>query len=207
MPQSPVSKRQNDINRQLNRYFGLVIIALLVLFLLAAYGLVLWPKITQAQATIQANLEQQQNLYRLSRQRLLNLQTLAEVYSQVSPTDLQKFNLVLPERYPPEKLFGELEEIAKRGAWLIGSIAWEDEAELNDSPSGQMAAGRLDGLKLGRINIDLQVTAINYSGLKNLIKMLETNLRIFDIQEIDFSPSDNNAGIRMTTYYYQSQAL
>lgn len=208
MPPSPAPKKQNEINRQLNRYFGLVIVVLLLVFLAAAYALVLWPKINQTREIIQSNLEQQQNIYRLGKQRLVNLRALNDIYSNVNSANLQKFNMVLPSQYPPEKLFGELEEIARRGGWLIDSIIVESDAsdpvatDTND-PAVTGTANQ-NQQNLGKINIELGVSTIDYAGLKNFIKILETNLRIFDIQEIDFSPSDNEVKLKLVTYYYKN---
>lgn len=205
---TPVPKTQNKLNRWLNKYFALIIVAVLIIFLLLAYWLVLAPKINQTKEIIQRNLEQQQNLYLISKRKLTNLQALEEMYKKINPADLQKFNAVLPDSYPPEKLFGEIAEIVSRGGWLISEISLEVESEIlddgsprDDKDAEEMAARQITNIE--RINIKVGVDNLDYAGFKRLLNMLETNLRLLDVSELEFFPSDRQAIFVLTTYYYK----
>ena len=205
---TPASKSQNDLNRWLNSYFASIIAAVLVIFLLSAYWLVIAPKISQTRETIQINLDQQQNLYLISRRKLTNLEALSEMYQKINPADLQKFNAVLPDSYPPEKLFGEIAELLSRGGWLISEISLQVSEEDTEGPPRSVdpkdapsASRQINNLE--RINIVLKVETIDYAGFKRLLGMIETNLRLLDVSELEFFPSDRRANFILTTYYYK----
>jgi hypothetical protein len=206
-------KRNNNTNLFLNNYFNIILALVLVLFLLVAYLVFLNPKFQATQAAIQANTEEKRVLYETTQKRLASLKAIYDVYQKISPADLQKFNSVLPDNYVRERLFGELEEIIGRGGWLISDInispASNAPKEIVAVPAGKGGVGPnsasvLGNKKIGTINIQLSVAAIDYSGLKNLLNILETNLRLFDITNIEFSPSGNSVTVMITTYYYES---
>jgi len=200
-------KNQNNLNNFLNRYFNALIAAALVLFLVLAYFLFLGPKFSATQATIQANSDQERNLYASSLKKLAGYKAMNEIYKKISPGDLQRFNSVLPDNYVPERLFGEIEEMVSQGGWLVSSLKI---SPVEDAP----AVLAEDGVpvksigptnkNLGRYNLELSVTALDYSGLKNLLKILESNLRLFDVMNVDYSPGESRARILLTTYYYKA---
>ncbi len=202
-------KNQNALNLFLNNYFSAFVSLALIIFLLGAYFLLILPKYQGTLAMVQANIETQQLIYQNSAKKLANLKALAEVYKKVSPTDLQKFNSVLPDAYVRERLFGELEELAGQGGWMINKIAIAPpddptKAAAPVDPTANVPGSNIKDKKLGRISLEISLTAIDYAGLKSFLKIIETNLRLFDVTSVSFSPSDSMASLVLTTYYYQS---
>ena len=204
------AKNQSALNRWLNHYFSVVTALFLILFLFLGYIFFIWPKMTETEEAIRFNLEQQKIIYTVSRTQLANLRALEKLYNNISPTDLQKFNSVLPDNYPPEKLFGELEEIIARGGWLLDNVALNVEdsslpteaVPTEEAEVPPVTVGTTND-HVGRISVDLTVSSIDYAGFKNLIRLLETNMRLFDITNVDFMPSEKQAKIVLTTYYYK----
>ena len=207
------AKNQNNINRWLNRYFSALIATFFLAFLLAAYFVIILPKAQLTKEAIEANLLAEKNLYEQSKKKLASLKALEEIYSQFSPAELGKFNAVLPADYPPERIFGELEEIVSRGGWQIVDISLASDQDEEVSGETQAAeASVLDGgiftgsssQSVGTVNIDLTVRSIDYPGFKQLVRMLENNLRLFDIVNVRFTPGENIANFKIRTYYYKS---
>ncbi len=211
MANQPV-KKQNNLNLFLNNYFNIMLAAALVFFLFLAYLVFLGPKFSATQAAIRANTEEKQLLYETTQKRLASLKAVSEIYKKISPTDMQKFNSVLPDSYVRERLFGELEEIIGRGGWLVSNIAISQE-------EGKKAAAPIvteegvitpvsspasNNKKVGTISIKLDISSIDYPGFKNMLRLFENNLRLFDVTDVEFSPASNSAVITITTYYYQS---
>lgn len=215
MPSRPV-KNQNALNRWLNRYFSAVIAAFFLIFLFVAYFVVILPKAQLTEEAIRANVLAQKNLYEKSKKKLANLQALAEVYSQVKPADLEKFNAVLPGYYPPEKIFGELEEIISRGGWRIIDIKLASDQDVDenglpiltetlgeDSDKAVVVTGS-KSKNVGQINMAFSVSAIDYAGFKQLLRTLENNLRLFDVVSVQFLPGQDLATFKVKTYYYKN---
>lgn len=202
-------KNQNALNLFLNDYFGAFLAIFLIAFLVGCYFFVIRPKYQDTLSLVQANIEQQQLIYQNSAKKLANLKALAEIYKKISPTDLQKFNSVLPDTYVRERLFGELEELAGQGGWLVTQISIspaEDPSKAlapTESTENIPGAGISDK-KLGRVSLEITLSAIDYAGLKSFLKILETNLRLFDVTDVSFSPSESSATLVLTTYYYQT---
>ncbi len=190
-------KNQNSINLFFNTYFNIILVVIVILVLAFSYFLVLKPKYDSTMMAISLNYEQQQKLYLAQQKKLNNLKTIADLYDKISAADLKKFNGVLPDSYVKERLFGELDEIITTNGFILNSISI-DKSEIPAAAEGAPAPS----VKTGAINIQLAISAIDYAGFKNLLKLLESNLRLFDISQVSFSPSGNSASLTLTTYYY-----
>ncbi len=205
------SKAKNNkyFNVILNEYFSIIVIVILILFLLLAYFVILRPKFIITQNVVKVNLLKEKSLYQDSLEKKNNYEILSKLYKKISPKDLERFNAVLPDSYVPEKLFGELEEMINQGGWLINSLTIAPEKKIASKESSNKLKIK-SGIKplfdphLGHYQLTLEVGAIDYSGLKNLLKIFENNLRFFDIDSVDFSPSANTVKLVVTTYYYKA---
>jgi len=199
-------KNKNSVNLFLNEYFRIIIVASLILFLALAYFIVLGPRFSIAQEAIRSNIESDKNLYANNLRKLESYRAINEVYKKMNPEDLRRFNTVLPDTYVPERLFGEIEEIVSRGGWLVGGLKIMESGEASGGAEGAaLATSSLFVLpeNVSQYNLELKVTAIDYPGFQNLLRILESNLRLFDVTSVEFSPSNASAKIILTTYYYK----
>ncbi len=200
------NRNQNATNIFLNDYFN-IIAALVVIFILAmAYFAVIRPKYNDTLAAIKTNLEQQQRIYSSQQIKLNNLKAVADLYKKIPAADLKKFNSVLPDNYIKERLFGELEEIVTQNGFILSSvniISDQEDGQAAGAGNGNQGANSSVSENVGVINLELSVTAINYAGFKNLLRTMETNLRLFDITKVSFSPGGNSASFILSTYYYK----
>jgi len=199
-------KNKNSVNLFLNEYFQIIIVVSLILFLALAYFIVLGPRFSIAQEAIRSNIESEKNLYANNLRKLESYRAINEVYKKMNPEDLRRFNTVLPDTYVPERLFGEIEEIVSRGGWLVGGLKIMESGEASGGAEGAaLATSSLFVLpeNVSQYNLELKVTAIDYPGFQNLLRILESNLRLFDVTSVEFSPSNASAKIILTTYYYK----
>jgi len=189
-------KNNNKLNLFLNKYFSIFLVFLVIVILIGAYLLILRPKFQATLGVIEKNLEEQQKLYFGQQKKLVNLQAINAVYKQISAEDLKKFDNILPTDYPPEALFGELEEVIKQSGFILSNVNVNKEELLAE---GEASAS------VGRMVINLSLGAVDYSGLKSLLKKLENNLRLLDIQDVAFSPADESLNLTMAAYYYKKK--
>lgn len=198
------NKNQNSLNLFLNSYFNIIIVFVVIFVMLVSYFLIIKPKFDETVSSIKLNLEGQQKIYLSQQAKLSSLRTIASLYKKISTDDLKKFNGVLPDSYVKERLFGELEEIVKQNGFALNSVTIQNEEEkkTSDNEAGTALAANTSE-KLGKINLELSVGSINYTGFKNLLRTMENNLRLFDITSVSFSPGGNSATIVLTTYYYK----
>jgi hypothetical protein len=202
------SKNFNARNLFLNKYFNLILSLILLLVLLGAYFVYIGPKFQSARQVIQENSDRQKNLYIQQQKKLNSLKAISDLYGKISPADLQKFNSVLPSSYRQEKLFGEFEEIINKGGWILDSVALTsfDDGQLSSQFSGDNLSSATFGTtnpNVGRIDVTLALRGLsNYGDVKRLLKLLENNLRLFDITNISLS-GESSASLVLSTYYYK----
>ena len=164
----------------LNDYFGLINALILLGFLALAYFFILSPKITAVETTIRGNIEAQQQLLRDQRIKLSSLKMTVDLYGKIRPEDLKKLNSILPDDYPKEKLFGEIAEIIINKGFILNSVA------LSQSPAGSASQpGSTEALNpnVGQVSINLSVGGTDYIGFKSLLRILERNNRLFDMND------------------------
>ncbi|NCN22409.1 hypothetical protein GW758_00220 [Candidatus Falkowbacteria bacterium] len=199
-------KNLNEINIFLNQYFNLILIILVLISLVLSYLLILSPKHRAAELLIKDNISNQQLLLNQQQKKLYNLKIISDIYSKVPSDDLLKFNLVLPYQYKQEQLFGEFEEIANKNGWILTSVSlsYPDES-LSEAPSapltGDIVFGSLNP-KVGRVEVSLSLSGLDYQGVKKLLTVMEENLRLFDIKQISFSGEE--VQLILITYYYKT---
>jgi len=201
------SKQKNNLNLFLNDYFNLIVLLALILILFLSYFFLLAPKLKTTTTVMKESIESQKKLYLEQERKLRDLQTVKRIYDEITPADLSKFNNILPDSYVKERLFGELEEIVTRQGFILGSISLtsdqQDVAESVPMPIMVSDSGEETLVNVGQISISLEVSAIDYSGLKQLLRILETNSRLFDIKSLSFSFDSESAQLEMVTYYYK----
>jgi len=209
-------KNHNSFDSFLHDYFNFFLAGVLILFFALAYWLLLGPKFQATETAIRMNIDDQEKIYVSEQGKLANLKAMMELYKKISPADLQKFNGVLPNSYVPERLFGELEEVIGKGGWSINSleiIKPEDSAKAapaatvdengNPLPASAQTILEDQNKDLGQVHLRLSLGAVDYAGLKNLLRLLENNLRLFNITNVSFSPTTGVATLDLITYYYQ----
>lgn len=196
-------KNQNSFNVFLNNYFNIILAVFLIIFLVVAYFLVIAPKYQTTLATIKDGIIQKQMLRTAQQKKLANLKAISSLYKQINPGDLKKFNNVLSDNYVQESLFGEIEEIVTQNGLQINGIQISRPEDKSTPNEPLVAAVNPISPKLGEINITLSLSAIDYMDFKNLIMIFETNLRLLDISQVNFSASAKTATITLKTYYYK----
>lgn len=196
------NKNQNSVNLFLNSYFNIIIVFIVIVVFLVSYLVVIKPKYDETMAAIKLNIEQQQKLYTDQQKKLNSLKTVANLYKKISSENLKKFNSVLPDTYIKERLFGEFEEMVDQSGFILSSVSLQ--ADEKEKPADITAEDTsASSTKIGTVNLELAVSAIDYTGFKNLVKLMENNLRLFDITKVTFSPAANSATIVLSTYYYK----
>lgn len=180
----------------LKKYFTTLLFVILAIFFLLAYYLVLVPRFQQAAQKIQVNSSEEEKKYILTVQKLTDLRSLDRAYKQVDPALIAKVNEFLPDEYIQEQLFLELEQVIIKNGYAVNSISIQKE--LGESNDG------LDK-RIGRVKVQVSISAIDYLDLKKLLAIMENNVRLMDIQKLTFSPSGQSAEFDFYTYFLKTK--
>ena len=196
--------KQNKINTLLNRYFNLGVIVLAVFLLLLSYLLLLRPKVDEVVLSAQETITSQQRLLSAEKIRLNRLEEAVSAYSQINPIDIERINSILPNDYDKEALFGEVEEIITNQGFILTSVNIKKDTDRELASNGEEEEEILPKISenLGVISLSLEISTVDYAGLKNLLISLEKNLKFLEVANVSLSDG-NTVSLNLVTYYYK----
>lgn len=201
-----IQKKQHlikRINGLLISYFKLSVVILFLLILLLGYFLVIMPKYNRISKEFNdaedAQLSKQKNI----EQYLGQLDQLNQTYNNISTDDLKKIEILLPSAPQTEQLMAEMQKIADDNGLIMPSLAVvpDDKNYLLKPPTLTSTATDVTKMSLGKVEISMNLLGLDYKGLKNLLSILEKNLRLMDINRLSWSPDSDSVSLDITTYY------
>ncbi len=202
MPSAPEQKNKyNNFNAILNDNFNLVIVAIVIILLFFSYLMVIRPKFESTLVAIKANIDQRELFYKTQKQKLVDLQEAVVLYRKISSDNIDKVNGVLPDEYAKERLFGEVEDILSQKGLILDSLSLTKAGEDDDEPLVPRDKGL--SLNVGIIKAEMSLSSIDYVALKNLLPLLEKQLRLIDVEDLSFDPSAETANLIFYTYYFK----
>lgn len=208
-------QQKNNLNIFLNEHFSVIVFMVALVIFLFAYALVIAPKLNATTLLIGESIATQKKLYGEQEKRLNELKTIKKVYEEILPSDLKKFDEILPSNYIKESLFGDLEEIVVSHGFVLGEVILEVALEEAPKP-GEALPGGEDGAEgeqvvispnIGKIRAIIGINSLDYPGFKRLLKSLESSSRLFDIEDMQFSEEEGTAHFELVTYYYKDMTL
>lgn len=200
------------INGFLINYFNYLVFYLGIIILAAGLFVLVYPKYQQIS---KANKEAKNNLqieYETKFNYLNSIRDLKKSYQSINDDEKAKIASMLPAVRDTGAIITEIESIAVRNSAILTSIKIEPEVasgrvnlKIEPKENKESLAGIFNELPqgVGKIKIEVRLGSINYPILKNIIKTFENNLRLFDISEISFNDSENEAFLNIYSYYLQ----
>lgn len=132
------------------------------------------------------------------------VEKLTKTYEE-NQEDLERVSYILPSGQDIPDLIVQLEALAFESGSIIESV--EFSSEKKTTKAEQIRAGEQGVVKDYRgLNISLNL-ASTYSGFKNFLRLVEENIRLMDVNSIDFSTQSSegsqliNFNLSITTYY------
>lgn len=200
--------RERIVNIFLMRYFRLIIIAVCILLIAASYLYLIKPKYSKISEIETKSKENNEAIRNDLASYYLQLEKYSQSYEKIDQEIVDKINIMLPENSKSEELLSQIEDIVRNRALSLSSI--EIEVDETKSSASNIKAGANKDAKgslpanVGIMKIKLEVLGVNYEKLKNLLSSLENNLRLMDIENLEFSPTDRKASFEISTYYYKN---
>ena len=101
--------------------------------------------------------------------------------------------------YLPEDVFTGMEKLISSRGFILNSIsvnsAAADNASAKDSGKQKIAGA------LGEVVIKLDISGVSYEGLKQLLAIIENQLRLMYVKKISYSPEGNTASLEISAYF------
>lgn len=209
-----MAKKENKSTRQFynvfTKYFSLIIFVVVVLVLLIFYFFLINPKLQATTQEIQEDINFQQNIWGIERQKLLEMQESLDYFRQINDNDVQFLESVIPRPYPKEKLFGQMEDIVLINGYTLNNLNLEkiefniEDQEGEDGEIEQASDQEiLMAENLQIISISMGISGLNYNGMKRFLEVLQNQLPLMDIVNLDFSPESESLSLNIYTYYFK----
>lgn len=144
------------------------------------------------------------------------MKNMSEQYQSYSESKIKTLMSILPREKDIPGLFVQMQEIAKKNNFLLGSIAFSDTGSSSDENAqgtgenantenaenahAKNSAQSVSGIK--EMNVSFIISGGNYDNMKSFLSDIEKNLRLFDIYDINFgSTKEGPYSMNLRTYY------
>jgi len=182
--------------------FSMIIIVLLIFFL--GYRFILEKKYEHIQNKIIKTQEKQQKQAELNI-RFQELDSILTKYKELDNGFADKINLILPIQEIKEELFSQFEYLIESNGFMLKNLSISGFTPPNQNQNISRHGNKSPKIpqvnSLGKVHITLNIVGIDYEGMKKIINIIENNMRIMDINNLNFSPDSNSLALGITTYY------
>lgn len=197
------------INQFLINYFNYLIFILAIAILAAGLFIFIYPKYQKISLENEVVKNNFQVGYKAEIDYLDAVRNLKKSYQLISADDRKKIANLVPAEDDNGHVITEMESLIARNSAILSSIKIELKSAAhnpNIAPAGNQATSLgvfeqlPQGVSLNRIEINL--SSVSYPVLKNIIKSLENNLKLFDITQVSFNSKEDKAALIIYSYYF-----
>ncbi len=195
---------KEEIYKVFTKYFSIIIFLIIVLVLVLFYFFLIKPKLDETVNDIQSDINFQQNIKNIQKQKLMQMQESLDYFRQINSDDIELLESVIPHPYPKEKLFGEIEDIILKNGYILNSLTISEIELKSDSEGEEEEMLEEDEYEnLQALNISLDISGLNYNAMKRFLPVIENQLPLMDIVDLNFSPSSETLSLNIYTYYFK----
>jgi lipopolysaccharide export LptBFGC system permease protein LptF len=200
----------NKIGFFLAKNFFIFILGLFFLILIFGFFLFLKPKINDINEKRINLILKETEEYPEKLKEFRKISDYIKIYNEIDVKDIKKIEAMLKNQDSKEEFFAKIEHIFTKNGLIIDSITIDKEAEKTESKKKEEEIlGKKDENErvlpagIGKYNIRVDITGVDYRGLKNILNVLENDISIIDVEDIIFSPDKETLGLKLSTYYKQ----
>lgn len=178
---------QKQINNFFANYFMFLVLVVVVVILASGYLFILKPKKDSFKDNIDRESAAREQQYFSLKSDLSKLEQLSLAYQSIDSKNVEKLDKILPTKPDVEELMKQMEVIVFQNGLLLTSITLQDEVVV--------------GAGVGGVSLGLQVVGTDYNGLKGLLRSVENNLRLLDVQKVNYAPDGKSTTLEIIAYY------
>ena len=198
-------KKQQIITNFLFHYLGIIIFIFIFLFFIFGILYIILPKYNSIKDDITATNVAKKKEKEDMELYLLKLKSYLNNFNKISDQDKEKINVLLPNSGQVEYLLVNMESLVRQRGLMLTSLEITEKEKTKESKTRRAKTSESEKIDLppgvNIITIKMEITGTDYNSLKKLLKEIENNLRILDIDKIGFSPGGTCLSIEMTSYY------
>lgn len=218
-----LSKILTRLTEFFTRFFRIIIIFVLALWLFLGYTLLIQPKWNEVKETGLFDYNNENQLKAEKEVYLKDLQKSLAEFDKINQADIGKIAKIIPAEKALADLFVVVDDLVKKSGLVLNSISFSEGQSLAEqinkvsASSGSAASAQAKAPAVSK-NIYILDIALNISGgreykdLKVLLDNIEKEQRIMDINSITFNPADQSSvvqemtfGLNLKTYYFKEE--
>lgn len=171
-------------------HFKKIVFLVVIIIVAAGYFFLLGPKYKEIRMKMK-DIETKGSEQSALQDKLIQITKLRNTYKSIDQDDVKKINSALPDLPLKDELLTQLEALISQNGLLLTSLQIEDPQKAET----QKVSG------VGKVRISMDVVGTDYQNLKNILSVLEKNLRLLDIISLKFSPEGRTVSLEIVTYY------
>lgn len=185
-------KKLSSFQLLLLQYFKFITPLTVVLILVFSFIFLLKPQYNKVRVSGALNLEAKQESLNNKKDHLSQLKELAENYSGLSAGDIIKVEKILPREEDIPGVLAQLEKLAVDNGFNILSL---------DINSVQSLSRDKQQSLVKKLSLSLAIEGGDYASLKLFLDQLENNLRLFDVESLNFTAGSGLYTLNISTYF------
>lgn len=191
-------KKNLQLKLAVAKYYKLITAVLVIALLALSYYFILEPEYRKLREGGEYNLETLKSDLAQRKKYLEGLKTLIANYQKINQADVEKLKQILPEEKDIAGLFIQLQALAEKNNLLLAGVSINDSAEDKGTSS---KIGKIKRLSLSLNLVGGKGKEGDYNKIKEFLASLESNLRLFDVDAVFFSPDSPAYSVNIFTYY------
>lgn len=204
-----IKKTENirKLNIFLIQYFNIVAIFIVLAFIVVSIFFVLKPKYDDIQMGIDVSNDNMELEREVFEKYDLRLDGYIASYDRIKKRNRDKISVLLPDDHSKENLFAQFAYMAQKRGLLLNSLTIEVtdvDSIINPKPNARRTTNKNSIILpegVGTVNINMELTGLDYKSFKDYLSAIENNLRIMDIRDIEYDNSGKKFSVDMTTYF------
>ncbi|MFA5076470.1 MAG: hypothetical protein WC480_03590 [Patescibacteria group bacterium] len=212
---TPNQPKENRPLYYLNKYFYWFIIIIISVVSLSFYSFLFKP---QLQRENLKNFSEQTAIIKLNglKKQAFEIEEIIAKYNEFSAGDLSKINEILPTEADIPNLIVQLDTLTKQAGLTLASFSvsqptnvvsgtalMTNPTENNPSQtSNKPVTKTVKEKEIKKLTIALNLEDGDYEALKQVVALIESNLRLMDIASINFGGEAQSYLITLNAYYY-----
>jgi uncharacterized membrane-anchored protein YhcB (DUF1043 family) len=203
----PIEQKKNNlILRLLSKYISYLAVILGVVLCVLGFIFILRPKFQSNKAKPELTLSYQQEQLETRKAKLNQLNDLITDYKKLPASHFSKVNELLPDQNDGPLIFTHLSAIAKAHDSVllnasVSEVGGRDLVDLliaeNSAKPANIQIVQVNASFLGKSGVG------SYEYYKELLDAIQRSVKLFDIENISFSPDSANFNMNARTYYLQ----
>ncbi len=185
-------------------YFNYFVILFIVLLVALSYVFYFGPQKEKVEKIKNYNIAREEKYYHQNKRYLAYLKKQEKKYEAISKENKQRIQVMLPDRSDFPEIFAQFKRIIVGNGYTLQQINLGlIKITKNNFSKKEEKVFPLEPY-IGKIHVDLIIKGVkNYTDYKRLLSLLENNLRLIDLDGIDYNPNNHTIELTGIIYYYK----